>query len=196
MWEEYYQILENSYDSEKNHYDFTVLDPPCETTSKHPLMLLAKSGQETLLIHETTNKLLDLKWRYIPRFLYYSSIIFFLTLIVLFALYTIELTNLGFYLHTFDDVTITTPSIILETTADFITNDTNNKEFRHVLKNAPPSVLSNLDNYNSRYTIPILVFVLIDIVKMVFQLVLSDGMFMSISGKLFEGTELMVLFGI
>ena len=172
MWEEYHHILENSYDSEKNNFDFTVLDPPCETTSKHPLMLLAKSGQETLLIHETTNKLLDLKWRYIPRILYYSNIIFFLTLIVLFALYTIELTNLGFYLHTFDDVTTTTPSI-LETTTD--TFDPNNTVFRYA-RVAPPSVLYNLDNHNSIYTIPILVFVVIDILKMLFQLVLSDGM--------------------
>ena len=59
-------------------------------------MLIASSGQETLLTHETTQKLLSLKWRTIPRLVFYSNILFYLLFIALFGAYSIELTNLTF----------------------------------------------------------------------------------------------------
>ena len=59
-------------------------------------MLIASSGQETLLTHETTQKLLSLKWRTIPRLVFYSNILFYLLFIAVFGAYSIELTNLTF----------------------------------------------------------------------------------------------------
>jgi hypothetical protein len=88
-------ILNNSIDS-FNGYDFTILDPECKSYKTHPLMLLARSGQETLLTHETTQKLLSLKWRTIPRILFYSNLIFYLIYLIFFGLFSIELTELNF----------------------------------------------------------------------------------------------------
>lgn len=71
-------------------YEFSKLDPPCKNIQKHPLMLMARSGQETLLKHDTTRKLLDLKWRFIPRFAFYSNLFVYLLFLVLFALYAYQ----------------------------------------------------------------------------------------------------------
>lgn len=144
MWLEYHKILENSYNEETDHYDFTVLDPPFESINKHPLMLLAQSGQETLLTHRTTKCLLNLKWRYIPRITYYSQILLYLTLIVLFTLYCLELTDQSFGLARYPDP-------------------------------KDPVVVQYYDDYRSVYFIPILVFISLDVAKMIGQIFLSDG---------------------
>ena len=47
MWESIMLILDNCQDND--NYDFSKLDPPLKEISAHPLMLLAQSGQETLL---------------------------------------------------------------------------------------------------------------------------------------------------
>jgi ankyrin repeat protein len=51
MWDSIGLILDKC----KNglDYDFTKLDPPCKNIQRHPLMLMARSGQETLLKHNT-----------------------------------------------------------------------------------------------------------------------------------------------
>lgn len=92
----YMIILENSVSKhDKNTYDFTVLDPPCQSVKKHPLMLLARSGQETLLTHDVTQKLLYLKWRTIPRFTFYSYIVLYILFLSIFAMYSMELTEIS-----------------------------------------------------------------------------------------------------
>lgn len=57
-------------------------------------MLMARSGQETLLKHETTQTLLNLKWRFIPRFAFYFNLLLYLVFLVLFAIYSVELSRL------------------------------------------------------------------------------------------------------
>ena len=47
MWDSIMIILDNC--NENDNYDFEKLDPPLKDISAHPLMLLAQSGQETLL---------------------------------------------------------------------------------------------------------------------------------------------------
>ena len=55
----------------------------------------ALSGQENLLKHETTKLLLHLKWRFIPRFAFYFNLIFYLFYMLLFSLYTVDLSKFG-----------------------------------------------------------------------------------------------------
>jgi len=96
MWDMYMIILDNTIcKHDKNTYDFTVLDPPCKSVNKHPLMLLARSGQEALLTHSVTQKLLYLKWRTIPRFTFYSYIILYIVYLSIFGMYSMELTDIS-----------------------------------------------------------------------------------------------------
>lgn len=84
-------VLDNCKDGD--NYDFTVLDPNFKSSSTHPLILIAKSGQEVLIKHETTKMLLNLKWRYTPRMVFYFNIFFYLIFIILFSIYTIQLSK-------------------------------------------------------------------------------------------------------
>lgn len=95
MWNVYEIILDNS-SNENGSYDFTILNPPLVTIEHHPLMLVARSGQETLLKHDAVKKLLGLKWFIIPRLLFYMHLICYALFIVVFGLYSIELTDLNF----------------------------------------------------------------------------------------------------
>ncbi len=149
MWDAYLQILDNSFAEETDTYDFTVLDTPFKNTKKHPLMLLAQSGQETLLKHETTQKLLYLKWRFIPRFMFYSNLLFYLVLIAVFGMYSIELTDLTF--------------------ADASYN---------AFSEMPVEDIDDIwDEYISVYQTPILILVGFNLIKILVQIVLVDGRF-------------------
>lgn len=145
-WDSYLQILDKSHDEENNKFDFRILDPPCETIKKHPLMLLAGSGQEMLLTHETTQKLLHLKWRFIPRFLYYSNLAYCLLFMILFGLYSVELTDL-----TFADASYNSAQLPKEDIDDI------------------------WDEYTSIYHKPIIVLVLLSTFKIIVQIILIDG---------------------
>lgn len=147
MWESYMQILDNSFDEEESSYNFKVLDPPCKILKRHPLMLLARSGQETLLKHETTQKLLGLKWRFIPRFAFYSNLFFYLIFLTIFGLYSIELTDM-----TFADAS-----------------------YRNQIPNADEDIDDIWDIYTSIYHWPIFVMIIISLIKIFFQVVLLDG---------------------
>ncbi len=79
----------------KEEIDFSKIDPSFKSVSHHPLMLIALSGQESLLKHEVTRVLLDKKWRLIPRFLYYFNLLFYMTFLSLLSVYSMELANYG-----------------------------------------------------------------------------------------------------
>jgi hypothetical protein len=93
MWDVFKIILDKCV-TEKA-VDFSIIDPPVKSMSNHPLMLIARSGQENLLKHETTRMLLHLKWRIIPRCAFYSNLIVYLVFLVLFSMYTLDLSNMG-----------------------------------------------------------------------------------------------------
>ena len=76
-------------------YIFFLKDPPSRSLTKHPLMLIARSGQENLLRHEVTRVLLHLKWRFIPRFAFYFNLVFYLFFMLLFSVYSIGLSKFG-----------------------------------------------------------------------------------------------------
>lgn len=98
MWEMLKIVLDkcltvNEFERE-TCIDFSIIDPPLKNISQHPLMMVACSGQENLLQHEVIRTLLHLKWRFIPRLVFYFNIIFYLMFLILFSLFTIELSEI------------------------------------------------------------------------------------------------------
>lgn len=93
MWDSILVVLDKCRNDLDGSYDFTKIDPECTNIQRHPLMLMAKSGQEQILKHDTTRKLLNLKWRFLPRFAFYSNLFFYLLFIALFAIYSYKLSN-------------------------------------------------------------------------------------------------------
>jgi hypothetical protein len=94
MWDGFKIILDKCVISE-TEYDFTKMDMNVFSTDKHPLMFIARSGQEALLKHDTVSVLLDLKWKLMPRFAFYFNILFYLTFLLLLSLYSLELSEYG-----------------------------------------------------------------------------------------------------
>lgn len=94
MWDMFKIILDKCQTTE-NKWNFSIIDPVLKSLSKHPLMLIARSGQENLLKHETTKLLLQLKWRFIPRCAFYFSLLIYIIYVILFSVYTVELSKIG-----------------------------------------------------------------------------------------------------
>jgi ankyrin repeat protein len=90
MWDMMKLLLDKcKIDDEK--FNFSVIDPPGKSISQNALMLIARSGQETLVKHDVTTVLLNLKWRFIPRFLFFFNLFLYLLFLFLFSWYSIEL---------------------------------------------------------------------------------------------------------
>ncbi len=70
---------------------FSIIDAPTKNISKHPLNLIARSGQENLIKHNVTTLLLQLKWKLVPRYAFYFNLFFYLLYLMLFTWYIIEL---------------------------------------------------------------------------------------------------------
>lgn len=102
MWDAIKMVLDRCHNDLDGSFNFSKLDPPCQNIHRHPLMLMARSGQETILKHETTQRLLDLKWRFIPRFAFYFNLIIYLLFICLFAIYSYNLSN--YYMSGLDEL--------------------------------------------------------------------------------------------
>jgi ankyrin repeat protein len=94
MWDMFKIILDNCQTT-VNEWNFSLIDPSSVSVPNHPLMLIARSGQENLLKHETTKLLLQLKWRFIPRCAFYMSLTIYLFYLILFSLYSVELSKIG-----------------------------------------------------------------------------------------------------
>jgi hypothetical protein len=114
MWDMLRIVLENCKQSNGLSYDFKQIDAPFHNIQAHPLMLLAKSGQEFLLKHPTVEKLLALKWRFLPRFVFYANITLFLLFVILYSIYVVKLSN----------VAIIAPTALLENNESIIINET------------------------------------------------------------------------
>ncbi|RNA08852.1 transient receptor potential cation channel subfamily A member 1 -like protein [Brachionus plicatilis] len=95
MWDIFSVILDKCIGEKE--IDFSKIDPRTRSMSKHPLMLIARSGQENLLKHDTTRTLLHLKWRIIPRCAFYLNLIIYLIFMLLYSFYSIELSKFGSY---------------------------------------------------------------------------------------------------
>ena len=94
-WDSFKLVLDKCISPDKEEINFAKIDPVFKSVSRHPLMLIALSGQESLLKHEATRVLLDLKWRWIPRFVYYFNLLFYLTFLILLSIYSVELASFG-----------------------------------------------------------------------------------------------------
>lgn len=93
MWDIFKIILDKCIGDDE--INFSIIDPPVRSITRHPLMLIARSGQENLLKHETTRTLLHLKWRLIPRFAFWFNFVFYLLFLCLFSFYSNELAVVG-----------------------------------------------------------------------------------------------------
>ncbi len=154
MWDMLKIILDKCViNDEKNEYDFTIIDPPLKSMSKHPLMLIARSGQEALLRHKTTRLLLHLKWRFIPRFAFYFNLIFYLFYMLLFSMYSVNLLEYG-NKHMNQTYTISNHS-----------NSSVNGEYAN-LKN---------DIRNTTLFYFLIIFLIMQLSREMFQLVFLDG---------------------
>ena len=98
MWDMIKLVLDNCQIKE-NEYDFSILDPDFKRLNQSPLMIIAKSGQETLIKHDTIRTLLRLKWRKGPRIIFYTNVLFYFIFLVLFSIYVVELSNFEYDLH-------------------------------------------------------------------------------------------------
>jgi len=75
-------------------FDFQVLDPPnLDNMDIHPLMIIANSGQEFLLAHDTIKTLLKLKWNKLPRFIYTFNILIHLVFLILVSVYSLNISD-------------------------------------------------------------------------------------------------------
>ncbi len=64
--------------NERKEYNYAPLDPSFKSlgkTNDHPLSIISKTEKEYLLKHEVIRSLIKLKWRKIPRWLYYTNLI-------------------------------------------------------------------------------------------------------------------------
>ena len=98
MWDVFKIILDKCISP--SEFDFTHIDPPIKTISSHTLMLIAYSGQECLIQHETTKLLTELKWKLVPRYAFYTNLIIYMFFMALFSLYSIELAEIGHRINT------------------------------------------------------------------------------------------------
>lgn len=158
MWDVYKLILDKCV-TEKE-VDFSIIDPPVKSMSKHPLMLIARSGQENLLKHETTRMLLHLKWRIIPRCAFYFNIGVYMFFMLLFSIYSVDLSVEG--------------NRILEENAFLSSYSNVNKNFS--ISSAKNELFQQtkykLNNYNILLTI-LLIFMLL---KETLQIMFLDGL--------------------
>jgi len=92
MWDVYQIILEKCKINEKE-MNFSILDPSIKSFENHPLLLIARSGQENLIKHDTTTKLLELKWRHLPKTLFILNVCFYALYLLLFSWYTVEIST-------------------------------------------------------------------------------------------------------
>jgi len=98
MWNIIEMILDKCVlkGNKEKSYDFRVIDPQeFQSIKKHPLMLLTNSGQEKLLMHEITQVLLKLKWRFLPRLVFYSNITMHIIFLILLVNHAAEISDMN-----------------------------------------------------------------------------------------------------
>ena len=93
MWDVFKIILDKCVSP--TELDFTHIDPPVKSISSHTLMLIACSGQESLIQHAATKVLTNLKWKRVPRFAFYINLLIYMSFMLLFSLYSVELAEIG-----------------------------------------------------------------------------------------------------
>ena len=89
MWDIMKILLEKCKINDEK-FNFSLIDAPARSISENALMLIARSGQEMLVKHDVTTLLLKLKWRFIPRFLFFFNLFLYLLFLFLFSWYSIE----------------------------------------------------------------------------------------------------------
>ena len=71
-------------------FNFLCLDCDTNESNDHILMIIAKSGQPKLIQHQVILRLVSLKWRFIPRFVYHTQTLMHLAFLGLFLIYVLN----------------------------------------------------------------------------------------------------------
>ena len=169
MWDMIKIVLDNC--RHKQDFDFKMIDPPFNNIQMHPLMLLAKSGQEFLLKHPTVEKLLSMKWRFLPRFVFYANITLFLLFLILYSVYAVKLSNID--ANFFED---SEPSPISDDDYSFGNSSNNILEDTYYKEVASGQLAKNATSFDTRLKYYIIVVLVISFVKKLFQFGLIDGL--------------------
>lgn len=90
MWD-IIKLLLDRCEISQDEMDFSIIDIPSKTITDQPLMLIARSGQESLIKHKVTNLLLQLKWRLVPRCAFYFNLVVYFLYLLLFSWYAVEM---------------------------------------------------------------------------------------------------------
>ena len=93
------EILLNKIEGKKEAtkiYNFTILDYNFEKIQEHPLMIMAKSKRENLLKHPVTQKLIELKWKRAPQYVYLANLILYVIFVILLSVH-VRLSNKRLY---------------------------------------------------------------------------------------------------
>jgi ankyrin repeat protein len=175
MWDMIKIVLDNCKLSE-NNFEFSKIDPPYKKVAKHPLMLIARSGQESLLKHETVAILLKLKWRYLPRFFFYSNLIYYFFFLILFSIYSVSLSNIRVTANPLEmnDTNHVENSTDIYETINLINSNFTLYDYddeRHELPQIMPEM-----SIDTRLEFVLLIILLISMVKKIVQMILVDGL--------------------
>ena len=79
-------------------YDFTVLDNHFDKIQQHSLMIMAKSKKEYLLKHSVTQKLIELKWKRAPQYVYLINLILYIIFVILLSIH-VSLSNKSLHVY-------------------------------------------------------------------------------------------------
>ncbi len=161
MWDGFKIILDKCILNERE-IDFTKLDMPVYSVDKHPLMLIARSGQESLLKHDAVSVLLDLKWKLLPRFAFYFNVFFYVIFLILMSIYSVELANVG--MEFYNDY----KSLLNDLDNNSLSNETlsDEKDIFNLVYYSPNTLLMT----------SIIIIIVFNIMKEMFQLILVDGL--------------------
>lgn len=156
-------LLDKLYTKSTKTYDFSLIDQPInKTITNHPLYQIAESNDERLLTHHTTQKLMELKFKHLPRMA-------FLTDVVLYILYALAVSfyHLVYELNT-NDYYISNKTSTTKIPNSFSNNNNKNNETIYFLFDI--DIRISIHTYNLIYSILILL-ITIHMSKETFQMI-------------------------
>jgi hypothetical protein len=183
MWDSFKIILDKCYFEEE--YDFSLIDTDLKPKETHPLMLIAKSRQESLIKHDVVHLLLNLKWKLIPRLVFLLNILLYLAFLILITLYSIDLADFGQIGCNINNGSIITTVFTSTFTTSIIENLTTFPPYRPIYNQTTTRVgesfdqcIDGLDYISSYSMINILLFVIIslNLFKELIKFFILDGL--------------------
>jgi hypothetical protein len=170
MYDEVRLVLDNCRTG-RYSFNFTKIDPDFKSLSKHPLMMMAVSGEESLLKHETVEKLLQLKWRFYPRLLFYVNIIVYMVFLFLFSIYASDLADYGRFVDNYINK-------LKENNSSSSSSSSSNENSSIIISqllNCYEGSMGCYKPFKTEVFYPLLVVIIVRFLKQIFDLALHDG---------------------